>query len=619
MALLPGTRLGPYEIGARLGAGGMGEVYRAIDSRLGRAVAIKVIRAEGGISQDRLHRFEREARAAAAISHPNVCAVHDIGTHEGLPFVVMELLEGKSLRQLLTNGPLPLSEALGFGQQAAEGLIAAHARGIVHRDLKPENLFVTTGNQVKLLDFGLAKLTRDDDVAALAVSSAGDSATTLSGTRPGALLGTCAYMAPEQILGGKVDARCDIFSMGVILFELVAGRRPFGGEGAIEKLHAILHDAPESLAVARAEAPAPLARLVHRCLARDPERRLQTAKDLRNELDEIRQEVDGGTARASVVSTSSVVLVDHEFVLSSAMVRELAEPSPRLVGYPMSWTDNGVSSDTLVVLLLGQDCHDLTPVNRLLRQSPWRMVVPVLAGFGKGAAFRPALGIEDHSRLLRHLLREIVRILRPAHTILAGVFRLGADHFLRMASDEAAGGAGIEVDGLLTLGGSVSAETLALTRTYRRLVDDDEQRLLTALKRFGEKIDSLPAWIAVQNYSSQIFVNLGTNLGPLQRYCADMVEPFEQPGDPVADWYRSARRSIPHIRLVFSNDEAGAAEALLARHLESNVLGDDFDERNFVIEPIPHVALLDPDLIVRHIEALAREITGPAAKPSPMM
>jgi tRNA A-37 threonylcarbamoyl transferase component Bud32/pimeloyl-ACP methyl ester carboxylesterase len=612
MTLAPATRLGPYEIVAPLGAGGMGEVYRARDSRLGREVAVKVLPAEVASDPERLRRFEQEARAVGALSHPNVCAIYDVGRHDETPYVVLELLEGESLRQRLAAGPLAVREAVELGLQAAEALVAAHARGIVHRDLKPENLFATAHGGLKVIDFGLAKLTRPEHAAgAGADGRVSGSALTVAETVAGSLVGTCAYMAPEQIRGQPADARADLFALGVVLYELLAGRRPFGGASAIEQLHAILNETPPPLATTRPDAPAPLARLVRRCLVRDPERRLQTAKELRNELDEIRRELDGDTAGDVVAAAPETRPQERRLLLSAAVVRELSERSPRLVGYPMIWVDNGVASDTLVVVLHGVGSDD-RPFETVMRESRYRMVTPVMVGFGRREERRPALGLDDHSRLLRILLREIVRELRPARTILVG-YSAGADHVLRLASDEAAGGAGIEVAGLLALGANVSAETLFATRLYAELEDGDSHGVLAVLKRLGAGIDSLSTWLVVHNYFTQVFLKLGTQLAPLRRYAADIVAPFDRPGDPLADWYRGARRRIPHVRLVFSNEEAAAAEALLARHLESNVLGDDFDGRSFVIEPVHHLELLDPELLARHIAAVVSQAGGRGA------
>jgi serine/threonine protein kinase len=252
MPLTAGTRLGPYDILAPLGAGGMGEVYRARDSRLDREVAIKVLPGSFATDPDRLRRFELEARATGMLNHPNILAVYDIGTHDGAPYLVTELLEGDTLRAHI---PVPRRKTIEYAMQIANGLAAAHAKGITHRDLKPENIFITNDGRVKLLDFGLAKLTSADP--ALTAS--------FGATTPGVAMGTVGYMSPEQVRGQAVDPRSDIFSLGVILYEMISGLRAFQGDSAIEVMNAILKEDPPALADAGFE------RLIRHCMEKNPE------------------------------------------------------------------------------------------------------------------------------------------------------------------------------------------------------------------------------------------------------------------------------------------------------------------------------------------------------------
>ncbi|HVH28601.1 MAG TPA: protein kinase, partial [Vicinamibacterales bacterium] len=276
MSLSSGARLGPYEIVAPLGAGGMGEVYRAHDSRLGRDVAIKVMPTAFSADAERLQRFEQEARSAAALNHPNILAVHDIGQHDGSPYIVSELLVGETLRERLNVGAVPVRKAVEYAIQIAHGLAAAHEKGIVHRDLKPENVFLTSDGRVKILDFGLAKLTQAEP--ALAGLSA--LPTVSPNTSPGVVLGTVGYMAPEQVRALPVDHRADLFAFGAILHELLSGRRAFARDTAPETLAAILNEDPPDLGAAAAAIPPALVRIVDRCLDKSPSRRFQTASDL---------------------------------------------------------------------------------------------------------------------------------------------------------------------------------------------------------------------------------------------------------------------------------------------------------------------------------------------------
>jgi TolB-like protein len=274
MPLSTGARLGPYEIVSAIGAGGMGEVYKARDTRLGRDVAIKVLPAAFANDADRLRRFEQEARTVAALSHPNIVALFDIGTHDGAPFLVSELLEGRTLRELIGPGGLPVSQAVDWALQIARGLAAAHGKGIVHRDLKPANVFVTTDGQVKLLDFGLAKLARPD------ADADSNAPTAAPMTEVGAVMGTAGYMAPEQVRGLPCDPRTDLFAFGCVLYEMVSGQRAFRGPTPADTLSAILREDPPPLCDLRQAVPSGLQQVVDRCLAKRPEDRLSSARDL---------------------------------------------------------------------------------------------------------------------------------------------------------------------------------------------------------------------------------------------------------------------------------------------------------------------------------------------------
>jgi eukaryotic-like serine/threonine-protein kinase len=290
MALNSGAMLGPYRITSLLGSGGMGEVYCAHDTRLARDVAIKVLPPGFSADADRLRRFEQEARAAAALNHPNILAVHDIGTHEGAPYIVSELLQGKTLREALGHGALVTRTAIEHAVAVANGLAAAHDKGIVHRDIKPENVFVTTDGRVKILDFGLAKL-REPSARVL------DATATLPTpqTTANVILGTAGYMSPEQVRGQPADHRSDIFSFGAMLYEMVSGTRAFAADSAVEMLSAILkHDPPDLSDKGGSVSPA-LAQVIQHCLEKEPDRRFQSARDLAFAL----QKLSGTSTSAS--------------------------------------------------------------------------------------------------------------------------------------------------------------------------------------------------------------------------------------------------------------------------------------------------------------------------------
>jgi TolB-like protein/Tfp pilus assembly protein PilF len=286
MTLAVGTRLGPYEILAPIGAGGMGEVYRARDTRLGRDVAIKVLPERLAQSPEALARFEQEARVVASLSHPNVLALHDFGQAEGLVYAVTELLEGETLGQRIVRERLAWRRAVEIATAVAEGLAAAHSRGIVHRDIKPENIFLTADGLVKILDFGLARppIVRSEDQTSAPTKS--------MQTAAGTVLGTVGYISPEQVSGERADARSDLFSLGCVLYEMVAGRRAFGGASPGQTMAAILRDQPPEIAVSGAQVPEGLDRIVTRCLEKNPGERFQSARDLAFAL----REASGGSA-----------------------------------------------------------------------------------------------------------------------------------------------------------------------------------------------------------------------------------------------------------------------------------------------------------------------------------
>ena len=593
MSLTVGARLGPYEVLAPIGAGGMGEVYRARDTRLGRDVAVKVLPSHLSESAEARARFEREARVVSGLNHPHICVLHDLGREGEVDYLVMELVEGESLAERVARGPLPAADVLRIGAEIADALDRAHRAGVVHRDLKPGNVMLSRSG-AKLMDFGLA---RERSRGVLSATGSGPGMLSQSPTiaspltAEGAFVGTSQYMAPEQLEGREADARSDLWALGCVLYEMATGRRAYDGPTPASLISAIMKDEPRPMSELAPVASATLERVIRACLTKDPEQRWQSARDLALALRW--PPVDSAAA-----DRSAGALAERQFVLTAGHVRQLAERNPRLVGYPVTYVDNQVQSEQLVVFLHGLGADGGQFAN-FLKALPHRAVAVTLVGFGKLERRRPTLGLDDHSRVLRMMLREITAVCRPRRTILVG-HSAGADQLMRMMHDDDA--AGVEVDGLIALGPNVSLDTCFATRLYAKINAANPDGTLTILKSLSEHIDTLETWLVVQSYFAEMFIKLGTELEPLRRYAADLVRPFEEPGDPLADWYRSAKRRVPHVRLVFSNEEAAAAEALLARHLESNVLGDDFTESSFVIERVHHLALLDLGLVTRLVE-----------------
>jgi len=312
-SLALGTKLGDYEVQALLGAGGMGEVYRARDARLRREVAIKVLPAVVSSHTDRLRRFEQEAQAAAALNHPNILAVYQMGEYQGSLYIVSELLEGETLREQIRRGRIALPRVMDYGVQMAQGVSAAHEKGIVHRDLKPENLFVTTSGRVKILDFGLAKLTQPQP------GSEHSAATLGSETEPGMVMGTIGYMSPEQVRGLTVDHRADIFALGAILYEMLTGKRAFQKPTFADTMSAILNEDPPEISQILTNIPPDLRRIVVRCLDKNPQQRFQSVSDLAFALQALSDSVRTGRFQNSALSGRKISVAVLTVVVTTAI------------------------------------------------------------------------------------------------------------------------------------------------------------------------------------------------------------------------------------------------------------------------------------------------------------
>ena len=331
-----GSTLGQYKILEKIGAGGMGEVYRAEDAKLGREVAIKVLPEGFTNDPERLARFEREAQAVAALSHPNILSIFDFGTENGVTYAVMELLDGDSLRHLVAAGPIPIRKSLDYARQMADGLAAAHEKGIIHRDLKPDNLFVSRDGRVKILDFGLARQT-----SLTGADTATHSPTLAEATEAGAVLGTVGYMSPEQVKGDPADARSDIFSLGLVLYEMLAGQRAYERETGAEIMTAILREDPPDLTSSVANLPPTVDRLVRHCLEKRPEERFQSARDLSFDLEAMTgfsttgvvpkvgiQETSKGKRRWIAAALGAALLIGTHFAVYRLALPSAAPPSP---------------------------------------------------------------------------------------------------------------------------------------------------------------------------------------------------------------------------------------------------------------------------------------------------
>src|SRR5882724_12416780 len=307
--LSPDTSLSHYRIVSKIGAGGMGEVYLAQDTRLGRKVALKILPAEVASNRDRMERFVREAKAAAALNHPNIAHIYEIGEADGVNFIAMEFIDGQTLRQCILDLRQDLPKLLQLFQHAAEGLSKAHAAGIVHRDLKPENIMITRDGHAKVFDFGLAKLVEPPQLSSMSSEASEFVTATIPESHSvyGLVLGTAGYMSPEQAQGNtdEIDQRSDIFSFGCILYEAVTGQKAFEGKDRIDRLNKIIREPPPPISDFNPTAPPELQKIVRRCLEKDAEERYQSIKDVAIELKELRRQLDGGSIYATNSSTAS--------------------------------------------------------------------------------------------------------------------------------------------------------------------------------------------------------------------------------------------------------------------------------------------------------------------------
>jgi serine/threonine protein kinase len=379
MTLAPGSSLGPYQIEALAGAGAMGEVYRARDMRLDRTVAIKIVPAHIATAPGMLQRFEREARAIAAVEHLNICPLYDVGSHNGVSFLVMQYVEGETLADRISRGPIPVREAIGLARQIAAGLDAAHVQGIIHRDLKPSNIRLTSDGHVKLVDFGLAK--------AMSPFSSGDSDATptisASPTEAGAILGTAAYMSPEQARGHQVDKRTDIWAFGGVLFEMLSGRKPFAGRSIADVLAAVVGRDPDWTAVPAAT-PRRIRDLLRRCLEKDPARRLRDIGDARLELDDALAEpvgAPGGDASTPRRGTATIAWIVAALAVAVAMAAILwraraGETAPSIMRFSLVTNFAGVEGQPS----LSPDGRSVAFVSN--RDGQWDVYVGLVTGGG---------------------------------------------------------------------------------------------------------------------------------------------------------------------------------------------------------------------------------------------
>ena len=586
-----GKTLAHYRVTELIGKGGMGEVYRARDQRLDRDVALKVLSTTGSDDPQRARRFEREAKVLASLEHPNIATVYGFHDEGGVQFMAMELIPGGTIEADVAEQGLALDRLLEIAIPLAEAISFAHARGVIHRDLKPANVMWHASGRIQVLDFGLAAMRQTP-------SGADADATVDTLTSAGTVMGTVSYMAPEQLEGRTVDGRADVFSLGIMLYELATGSRPFVADSVVGVSSAILRDDPVSLRELRPDLPADLARVIRRCLEKKADRRMQTVRDVYNELEDIRAgilTVDSDFSPVQSAEPDSPV--EHEMTITTEHVRQLSTRIPRMVGDSMTYLDNERRSDLLVICLhgIGADQRDFEEV---LRRTPYRAVSLTLYGFGPAARSRPPLSYADHNLLAGFLIEEIHRSIAPRKLVLIG-HSSGADQILRVVASPL--GERLDADGVVLLGPAVLPGEGRMSGPYSHMTGDPADTFST-IRTMSGYAESLAEWLIIHDYLVRAFGKFQTDTAALREFARTYVESMTD--DSFFELFRAASERTRHLRCVFATDDSADSDCALARHISDDALGEKFSEEIIADVQVGHVDLKNPSVVLPLIEEL---------------